>query len=239
MQMMGSGATSTVLLDTLTATASSTMDMMASSTSPTSAMDSMSSTTSSSSMSMTMYLMTSYLNTPVIFEKLYATNKATCFAIFVVLFCTGFAFRGMAFLNTYIEQRIFRDERRNIEDIKIQVEKDLNSKVIGDSSTDQESYEVLSLRKLQSAHGTFNETQRSILAKFLSHTTQSLYQDFIRLLLTFSQVMVAYALMLAVMTCVLPYFFAVCLGIAFGEIFFLRLGHCYGLHPSHINGSLH
>lgn len=48
-------------------------------------------------------------------------------------------------------------------------------------------------------------------------------RDVIRLLLAFTIVMFGYAIMLAAMSFVLTYFFAICLGLAFADVFFNRL----------------
>lgn len=174
----------------------------------------------SSSMLISMYLTTSYIGTPVIFESLYATDRATCFAIFVILFAVGFVFRGFAFINSYIEQKIFKSVAF-IEEAKSQLETALDERCFRKEekmTATQEKFEVDDLRRLHSPETYWKE--RPVLIKFLSHNIQSIYQDFIRLILTFIQIVLAYALMLAVMTCILTYFFAVCLGVTFGEIFF-------------------
>lgn len=225
---MGSGATSTVMIMP-SATASAAMSM-GSSTSST-AMD-----MSTSSSQMSMYLTTKYLNVPVVFKSLYATNKATCFAIFVILFFTSFAFRGVSFLSSYIEQKIFREGPIN--HIVTEIEKDFERKEGKlDESSLASTIEDLEIKRLRRHHSNqlSDAKHRSPLAQFLNFTPQSVYQEFIRLLLTFVQVLIGYSLMLAVMTCIIPYLFAVVLGISFGHIFFDRLSYCLGMVPSSID----
>ncbi|KAH3674256.1 hypothetical protein WICPIJ_009637 [Wickerhamomyces pijperi] len=241
--MMGSGATSTVVISSATSTAMS----MASSTSST-AMDMTSSSSpssSSSSMSsMAMYLTTNYQNVPVVFKTLYATNKSTCFAIFVILFFSAFAFRGISFLSSYIEQKIFREG--SVSHIVSQIEKDFEKKggsggiqLEGSSlASSIDDLEISGLRKHRS-NTIDSDKYRSPLSQFFHFTPQSIYQDFIRLIITFVQVLIAYGLMLSVMTCVIPYLFAVILGVSFGQVFFDRLSVCMDMIPAGMEGSLH
>ncbi|GMF05527.1 unnamed protein product [Ambrosiozyma monospora] len=65
-------------------------------------------------------------------------------------------------------------------------------------------------------------------------------KDIIRLLIAFVSAMFGYALMLAAMSFVILYFFAACLGIAFGEVFFNRLSIVLGINKnSALCGALH
>ncbi|KAH3674837.1 hypothetical protein WICMUC_003040 [Wickerhamomyces mucosus] len=222
---------------------------MATSTSTASSMD--------MDMSMNTALTTSYKGYPVIFATLSAANGGQAFAIFIILFFTGFTFRGISFLQSYIEQKIFKqpliikiipndgnlikDEIKS-ETLSFTSDDDDNNNNSNNNNNNSESNKLRKLHSNNHYHhdDDFNEIkQRSILAKFFNRSLISYYQDFIRLILTFIQVMVGYSLMLSVMTFIIPYFFAVILGISIGEVFFHRLSICMDILASGDGASLH
>jgi copper transporter 1 len=167
---------------------------------------------------MNSHLTTNYAGYSVVFDTLKAANGGAAFGIFCVLFFTAFIFRGLAFLGAYIEQRVFVPSSLRDDD-ETSHEEDIEEKCCGPADSSHEN--TTDLIK-----------ERSTLAKFFHFTPQSLYRDFIRLILVFVSTMIGYALMLAVMSFILLYFFAVILGIAFGEIFFLRLSIVMGMRPA-------
>lgn len=217
---------------TATSTASSGMSGM-------SGMDMSGSSGSSDTMSMNMWLTTSYKHSPVIFKQLRATSAAGAFGIFCVLFFSAFAFRGLMFFSSYLEQAVFHNYSNTII-----VEED-NCACDGedDLSSDPEAKPHQSTTGLGPGQSPIPVIQMSffqIVKKMVFLTPTEMFQDFIRLLVALVIVIFGYALMLAAMSFVLTYFFAICLGLAFGEIFFNRLsivldinktfGACAGLH---------
>lgn len=52
-------------------------------------------------------------------------------------------------------------------------------------------------------------------------------RDPIRVVIAFTYYVIGYALMLSAMSYVLLYFFAICLGLAFGELFFNNIARCF------------
>ncbi|TID30757.1 hypothetical protein CANINC_000673 [Pichia inconspicua] len=179
------------------------------------------------SMTMNMWLTTRYKNTPVVFKTLTASTGAKAFGIFCALFFSAFAFRGLMFLSSYLEQVVFHNYTN-----AILVEEECGC---DDDTTDPESKPTVPKAALP-RQLSFMEIVKGM---FILSPTE-IFQDIIRLLLAFTIVMFGYALMLAAMSFVLIYFFAICLGLAFGEMFFNRLaivlnvnkalGACAGLH---------
>lgn len=76
---------------------------------------------------------------------------------------------------------------------------------------------------------------RSVLAQLFAPGLNEVYRDLIRLVIYFVTAMFSFVLMIAAMSYVLLYFFAICLGLAFGEMFFNRLRIATGLNDN-ING---
>jgi copper transporter 1 len=167
-----------------------------------------------------MFFTSDYQGVPVLFKSLSAATGAKAFGIFVILFATAFAFRGLSFLSTYIEQKVFASQLQASDDADNSIH--IHSSSLGKLS-DIESSEVSSKSE--------RPTQtKSAVAKFFDYSAVGIYRDFIRLLLSVLTVIIGYALMLAVMSFVVLYFFAVVLGIAFGEIFFMRLSYALDMN---------
>lgn len=80
----------------------------------------------------------------------------------------------------------------------------------------------------------YRKSQRQLLKQQLKHTSFYWKRDIPKVLLSFLQAMVGYFLMLIAMTYVVSYFFALCLGIALGELLFGRVGAggCYSQSDS-------
>ncbi|ODV97375.1 hypothetical protein PACTADRAFT_27149, partial [Pachysolen tannophilus NRRL Y-2460] len=217
--------------------ASSGMAMsMSSSTSSTSASATSTSTSSSDSsmdMDMDMYFTSNYLNYPVIFKTMVATNGGKAFGIFLALFVSAFFFRGLAFLSSYLEQQVFHNLNNavfvEIEDnCACEVAEDDKDSGISSNEDDKQNEEGIANsqslnKKLPTKDGKILKNKPSKLRQFFLPGRQELLKDIVRLLLAFVSAMFGYALMIAAMSFMLLYFFAVVLGIAFGEVFFNRL----------------
>ncbi|KAG0675105.1 hypothetical protein C6P42_001909 [Pichia californica] len=218
-------STSTSSMDMSGMNMASTASSASSSSTSTSGMnmDMGSSSDSASSMSMTMWMTTSYKGTSVFFRTLDAHSGAAAFGIFCVLFFTSFFFRGLIFLSSYLEQAVFHNYSNTI-----RVEEDCECGDVDDKASPPPSAEI--------QHPPLG----TIIRKLFWMGPKELMHDVIRLLLSFTIVMFGYAIMLASMSFVILYFFAICLGLSFAEIFFNRLaiilninksfGACAGMH---------
>lgn len=74
--------------------------------------------------------------------------------------------------------------------------------------------------------------QGSFWRRFLFPGRVALTHDVIRLVLSFLSAVFGYALMLVAMTYILLYFFAICLGLAFSDLFFFRLSRALDMTNS-------
>lgn len=184
---------------------SMTMSMPTSSSSATASMDM--DMSSGDSMSMKMYMTTGYKGIPVFFKTLDAHSGGAAFGIFCVLFFACFAFRGLCFLSTYLEQKIFHN--------------------LSQSVVIEEDCECAPEPKVAP-----EKTAGQIIKKMFWMGPKELYRDVIRLILSFTIVMFGYVIMLAAMSFVVLYFFAICLGFAFAEIFFNRLAMLLEINKS-------
>ncbi|QPG76930.1 hypothetical protein FOA43_004324 [Brettanomyces nanus] len=158
-----------------------------------------------------------------------ASSKASAFGIFCVIFFTCFAFRAFIFLGAYLEQRVFHNYTNSV----IIDKEDCTCDPVSDSD-----------QKFQAATkalgAPIDKSFGQIIKEICLPGMNEVYKDVIRLLVAFVVSMLGYALMLAAMSFFILYFFAVCLGLAFGEVFFNRLaivlgvnrsvGPCTGLH---------
>ncbi|CCH45103.1 Copper transport protein CTR1 [Wickerhamomyces ciferrii] len=231
--MMDMGSSS-MSMDMASSTASASMSMdhhsmsmsmpMSSSTSSSmSGMDSMDGM--DMDMSMNTFLTTKYSGYPVIFQTLKASNGASAFGIFCILFFTAFATRGLTFLGAYLQQKVFTPPK------KFDLSENHNHTTTINKSDINESSNTVDTESNES-HTQKHLKNRSVLAQFLDITPTSIYRDFIRLLLAFLSAMFGYALMLAAMTFIIPYFFAIILGLSFGEVFFFRLASIMEINQS-------
>lgn len=126
----------------------------------------------------------------------------------------------MGFFSAYLEQVVFKEDLDNCGTYKYtgnEVKGVSNNAKCCETDVSEEEGNVAK--------------DRSVLAKFFDISATSVYRDLIRLVLTFVSVMLSYALMLAAMSFVLVYFFAIILGYSFGEIFFLRLSKVVNIDP--------
>lgn len=173
---------------------------------------------SADTMRMSMWMTSSYSYTPVFFKSLEAHSGAAAFGIFCVLFFSSFFFRGLLFLSSYLEQAVFR----NYANVITVEECECGPLSINDDEK-QSADKTHQMKKL-----SFGQ----ILKDLFWISPKELFHDIIRLLLAFTTVMFAYALMLASMSLVVLYFFAICLGLAFGEVFFNRLSIILGINKA-------
>lgn len=152
-------------------------------------------------MSMEMFFVKSYNNIPVLFSSLKANTGAKAFGIFVLLFLIGIFTRGVEFLRTYLEQRVWR-----------------NVSYIGDT--------VLSEDDVTSKISSTSE--KSIQSKHMN-SSSTLIRNFVRLVLCFVPEMFGFALMLAAMSFTPLYFFGAVAGLSVGRFIFERLSERVGL----------
>ncbi|VEU23240.1 DEKNAAC104376 [Brettanomyces naardenensis] len=207
---------------------------------PTSAASDGSTDSSSSDMSMMMmneYFTSYYKDYPVLFKNLHANSRASAFGIFVLIFVACFFFRGFGFLGSYLEHNIFHNYTNSVLVEKEDCECDPAEESDGGKKIGPE-HETTTTPLLLSSHSNKSYTQ--ILKELFFPGMVELCKDSIRLVIAFVVVMIGYALMLTTMSFVLVYFFAVCSGLAFSEVFFNRLaivlgvnrtgGPCSGMH---------
>jgi len=164
-------------------------------------------------MDMNTHLVTDYTDYPVIFKNLKASSGAAAFGIFCVLFFAAFAFRGLAFLNAYLEQRVFHNYT--------------NAVIVQNDPCVCDPGSELEQKVDDSPISTVDKTHKSfghILKEVFMPGMREWKKDFVRLIIAFISAMIGYGLMLAAMSFIVLYFFAICLGLAFSEVFFNRLG---------------
>lgn len=204
---------------------------------------------------MNMYFTTKFHDYSIVFKTLKADTPAAAFGIFCVLFFCTFFLRGMNFLLFYLEQKVWKTENNNIniyiEDL---VPVDASSSDKFDEQENPEPYKLSSQRnskfpvvsttesKVTNAKIIFDKCstdKRSVFAQIFFLPLREIYRDIIRLTLYFVIAMFSYAIMIAAMSYIILYFFAICLGYAFGELFFNRLRIIYGVNTSTIEGACH
>ncbi|OWB80646.1 hypothetical protein B5S32_g4934 [[Candida] boidinii] len=220
-------------------TASMTMDM-GSSTSTSSSMD-MSGDDSMSSMNMNTYFTTNYDDYPVVFKTLHAQTGGAAFGIFCILFFCSFALRGLFFLSAFIEQKYFHNLSNAVYVQDDNCECADEEEVKEDDITPPPTTTSNNIpQHLVEPQLNLNQSIGSILRQLFLPSLNEVGKDIVRLLLAFVIAMFGYALMIAAMSYILLYFFAICLGISFGEVFFNRLSMILGINKnSAICGNFH
>lgn len=163
---------------------------------------------SSSMAGMNSYLTRKYMNYPVLFEKLYASNKGEAFGIFLLIVVAAFVYKFLLFVSWYLELKWFK---------KAGVNEDAEN----EESTGKNvlyTVEDLELQKqfLPTSFGKF-------MFNVFAPSWIDFCHDLFRLIVTFCSTMIIYMLMLVAMTFVLSYVFAVILGLSLAEIFFNRI----------------
>ena len=227
---MGSMSMASGTMDMASATSSMDMGSMSSSTMDMSGMDH----------SMHMYFVKEYLDYPVLFEGLTASNGGQAFGIFLLLFVCGLFVRGIEFASKYLEQVVWKNP--NYVDachtpspngeVKALVPAAGNccgANAINDTTGG-------SIRKTNSSslgvgqqelEGPYATSQPSKLPM-----ASMLFRNTIRLVLCIIPELFGFALMLAAMTFSVLYFFAVVLGLGIGKFIFDRLSDRMNIRPS-------
>lgn len=176
-------------------------------------------------MHMNYYLTREYLHYPVLFEKLYANDKKGAFGIFVLILAACFVYKLLLFVNWTLEIHWFKkwNKTRKVQtamSIKEEVERDNNESVRNMDGYDSDStvYQDQNGYQLTSPL----PTMPNLMFDIFGPNIVDLFHDFIRILLIFTSTMIIYMLMLAAMSFVLTYVFAVITGLACSEVFFNR-----------------
>lgn len=176
---------------------SSTMSMpSSSSTSMTMAMG----TGSTDSMMMNSWLTPTYHNYPVLFQKLHADTSGKAFGIFLLIVVTAFVYKFLLYVSWCLEVHWFKKWSKT------------DATETKDALTDGTS-QVL-------------PKMPNFMFDLFCPSLTGILHDFIRALLTFCSTMLIYMLMLAAMSFVLTYVFAVITGLALAEVFFNRCKIC-------------
>lgn len=197
----------------------------------------------SSMAGMNMYFVSSFKNYPVMFKNLKATSGGQAFGIFVYLFVLAFLLRGLSFLSLYLEQRVWNTQSVNItidececedEEVKDQ-ESEAAGNCCGGDVAEGKSVALVNKKAHVEHLQKTNNVKRSTIAQILTPGMREVKRDVVRFLIYLVTAMFGYALMIAAMSYVILYFFAICLGLAFGELFFNRVRIASGLNDN-ING---
>lgn len=213
------------------ASATSSMDMgsMSSSGMDMSGMDHME--------SMHMYFVGDYLNYPVLFKNLKASNGGQAFGIFLLLLVVGIFVRGLDFANKYLEQVVWQNP--NYVDTchtpsPVSAPAATGGNCCGDNTRNDTT--VDSIRKTNSSSLAVGQQEREV--PYLTSQSSSLpmasmlFRNIIRLALCILPELFGFALMLAAMTFSLLYFFAVVLGLGIGRFIFDRLSDRMHIRPN-------
>ena len=181
--------------------------------------DSNASGTANSKIDMTMasFLTKDFAYRPVVFEKLYARNKREAFGIFVLILATTFVYKLLLFVSWSLEVHWFkvwhssrkRDNSKNNDDRSYYSYSYDNDDDLSSTYSDLEPLGSRVLPKVP-----------SLLHEIFVPTWESITQDLIRILLTFTSTLLIYILMLTTMTYVVPYLFGVVTGLSLCEVFF-------------------
>lgn len=177
-----------------------------------------------SGMSMHMFFTTQFKNYPVLFESLSADTKAQAFGIFVLLFFVAFIFRSFEFFKNYLEVKVWR----NPVYFDLIEHKYTAPSARSHSSIDSLDKNIVSADQRDLESTQLNSTHSPSPA--LSYSSQ-IFRDIIRLVLLIVPEILGYALMLAVMSYTLAYFFAVAVGSGLGKFFFDKMSFKMGIKP--------
>lgn len=190
----------------------------------------------SSHMGMNYYLTREYAKYPVVFEKLYANSKADAFGIFVLILAAAFCYKFLLFLNWTLEIHWFKkwnktkklesalSLKNNSSNINKVIEDDDNMSLF--SNGQKTDYDSDATQVYQDNNG-LQLTQPlpkmpNLLFDIFAPNLYDLIHDFIRIIIIFTSTMIIYMLMLAAMSFVLTYVFAVVTGLSLSEVFFNR-----------------
>lgn len=200
----------TMSMPTATASSSGGMSGM-------SGMDTGNSSDSSMDMGMNYYLTPTYKHYPVLFQHLVADSEGKAFGIFLLIVVAAFAYKFLLFVSWCLEVHWFKRWNKTNKYSTLQGERNTNN---GKSSDGKDYYgdEILEMSTLPKIP--------NFMFDVFSPSLIDLFHDFIRALLTFTSTMIIYMLMLAAMSFVLTYVFAVITGLALAEVFFNRCKIC-------------
>ncbi|AJV94770.1 Ctr1p [Saccharomyces cerevisiae YJM1574] len=160
------------------------------------------------SMGMNYYLTPTYKNYPVLFHHLHANNSGNAFGIFLLFVVAAFVYKLLLFVSWCLEVHWFKKwDKQN----KYSTLPSANSKDEGKHYDTENNFEIQGLPKLP-----------NLLSDIFVPSLMDLFHDIIRAFLVFTSTMIIYMLMLATMSFVLTYVFAVITGLALSEVFFNR-----------------
>lgn len=160
------------------------------------------------SMGMNYYLTPTYKNYPVLFHHLHANNSGKAFGIFLLFVVAAFVYKLLLFVSWCLEVHWFKKwDKQN----KYSTLPSANSKDEGKHYDTENNFEIQGLPKLP-----------NLLSDIFVPSLTDLFHDIIRAFLVFTSTMIIYMLMLATMSFVLTYVFAVITGLALSEVFFNR-----------------
>lgn len=176
---------------------------------------------------MHMFFTSDYKGYPVVFESLAAKNRGEVFGIFLFLFVVGFLIRGLEFLRGYLEQVVWQSPTYvDCHPGKTQPATPAPASCCdaGDTSSQKfSSDDSLLVHEIEGTHASGKPSKLPMASL--------LFRDMIRLALCILPDLLAYALMLAVMTFNIAYFFGVVLGLGIGRFVFEKLAERRNMKP--------
>ncbi|EMG45729.1 Copper transport protein, putative [Candida maltosa Xu316] len=186
-------------------------------------------------MSMNMWLTNSYLDYPVVFRGLKASNGGQAFGIFVLLFAVAFFARMLEFVRNYLEEVVWKNNNYLESEQGVSQHQPIlatppkscctNAKENGNAEEHAKTSSCCDPDS--SVDKSLSPQSETIVPKREVSFASSIIRDMIRLVLCFVPDMLAYALMLAAMTFCLVYFFAVVAGSGIGRFTAERLMEHY------------
>lgn len=174
------------------------------------------------SMMMNTFLTSAYYEYPVLFETFKASNHREEFGIFCVLFFAGFFMRGISFFGSYLEQVVFKSTKAPV----------VVENTCGCDNTSDSDTKLLNGDKTEDVPRMKHKPFGQVIKELFWPGRVEFFRDLVRLVIAFVVSMLGYALMLAAMTFIIVYFFAVVLGLACGQVFFNRLGIVLGINAN-------
>ncbi|CCG83622.1 putative Ctr copper transporter [Taphrina deformans PYCC 5710] len=158
---------------------------------------------------MSMVFTTSYSGVPILFESWAPKDNGAFVGAWFAIFFWAILFRALIWMRSVFETRWAARWYRKYEMRPVQ------------SRTDSDS--INAIDKLEEKRSALSSSQRQLQ----THAPFRLQVEVPRMLLVFVTVILGYSLMLITMTYVVGYFFAVCTGLAVGELIFGRYSHKY------------
>lgn len=175
-------------------------------------------------MGMNYYLTRKYLKYPVVFQKLYAKNKRGAFGIFVLILAAAFVYKFLLFINWTLEIHWFKKWNKTRKRQSAMSLKENQGDTV--SIRSREDYDSDATEVYQDQNGLQLATPLpqlpNLMFDIFAPNIVDLIHDFIRICIIFTSTMIIYMLMLASMSFVLTYVFAVITGLSLSEVFFNR-----------------